>query len=533
MPSIVNHVFWRCSCLTSITIPNSVTSIGDGAFYGCSGLTSITIPNSVTSIGESAFYGCSGLTSVTIPNSVTSIGDMAFYGCTGITQTIIVNDMFFFLPKGYEGHYSIPENISTIVGGAFAYCSSLTSVTIPNSVTTIGESAFERCTGLTSVTIPNSVTSIGKSAFQSCNSLTSVTIPNSVTSIGESAFYGCSGLTSVTIPNSVTSIGKNAFLLNNSIEKLYYDCTVDPSIYSSALKELYIGDNISIVYDFFKDNNLSKIVLGKKVTHIRAQAFYNSHIEEFTITGEEPPYLYPNVFGTQDLSKATLYVPESKTGYYQTTEPWSKFGKILRLSGDTPEGPQKCATPSISYSDGKRRSLNFPWQAPEVLTKRWCNMIQDRTNFCTFAPMKKEPTTINKDFIISFFLPDGMTDWFEIVGMREKPNGGTAQADVLYSSVLHIYLDERDNRIGDQLGLKPNGFTEATVIKDYPIRNRKVLLHVRRRRYLDADGRNIILNQYPLTADGTKLSVEFGLFFKDGDGQPSVDGSVIGKILSY
>lgn len=160
-------------------------------------------------------------------------------------------------------------------------------------------------------------------------------------------------------------------------------------------------------------------------------------------------------------------------------------------------------------------------------------MIQDRTNFCTFAPMKKEPTTINKDFIISFFLPDGMTDWFEIVGMREEPNGGTAQADVLYSSVLHIYLDERDNRIGDQLGLKPNGFTEATVIKDYPIRNRKVLLHVRRRRYLDADGRNIILNQYPLTADGTKLSVEFGLFFKDGDGQPPVDGSVIGKILSY
>lgn len=179
------------------------------------------------------------------------------------------------------------------------------------------------------------------------------------------------------------------------------------------------------------------------------------------------------------------------------------------------------------------RSLNFPWQAPEVLTKRWCNMIQDRTSFCTFAPMKKEPTTINKDFIISFFLPDGMTDWFEIVGMREEPNGGTAQADVLYSSVLHIYLDERDNRIGDQLGLKPNGFTEATVIKDYPIRNRKVLLHVRRRRYLEADGRNIILNQYPLTADGTKLSVEFGLFFKDGDGQPSVDGSVIGKILSY
>ena len=147
--------------------------------------------------------------------------------------------------------------------------------------------------------------------------------------------------------------------------------------------------------------------------------------------------------------------------------------------------------------------------------------------------MKKKTSSINTDFIISFFLPDGMIDWFEIVNIIEEPNTGTAQADVLYSGVLNIYLDERDNRTEEEFGLKPNGFTEPTVVKDYPIRNRKVLLHVRRRRYVDADGRNIILNQYPLTADGTKVSVEFGLFLKDGDGQASIDSNVIGKILSY
>ena len=147
--------------------------------------------------------------------------------------------------------------------------------------------------------------------------------------------------------------------------------------------------------------------------------------------------------------------------------------------------------------------------------------------------MESKRNEISKDFLISFFLPEGMTDWFDVVRVVEEPNTGKAQADVLYRSVLNIYLDERDNREGEQLGLKPNGFTEPTVIRDYPIRNRKVMLHVRRRRYTDADGRNIILNHYPLTADGTKVSVEFGLFFKGSDGQSSIDSGVIGKILSY
>ena len=85
--------------------------------------------------------------------------------------------MFVFLPTGYEGHYSIPENISTIIGGAFYGCSGLTSVTIPNSVTSIGDWAFNHCEGLTSVTIPNSVISIGVAAFDNCSSLQSIIIP--------------------------------------------------------------------------------------------------------------------------------------------------------------------------------------------------------------------------------------------------------------------------------------------------------------------------------------------------------------------
>ena len=168
-----------------------------------------------------------------------------------------------------------------------------------------------------------------------------------------------------------------------------------------------------------------------------------------------------------------------------------------------------------------------------TLVKRRCTHDTELQSSMYFCSMESKISEKTKDFLISFFLPEGMTDWFDVVRVTEEANTGTAQADILYNSVLNIYLDERDNREGGQLGLKPNGFTEPTVIKDYPIRNRKVLLHVRRRRYLDTDGRNIILNRYPLAADGTKVSVEFGLFFKDSDGYSSIDSSFFSKILSY
>ena len=192
---------------TSVTIPNSVTSIGDRAFYGCSSLTSVTIPNSVTSIGDYAFDGCSGLTSVTIPNSVTSIGDRAFYGCSELTS-VNISDIASWCKVDFSDWYSNPLNYAHKL---FLNGEEVKDIVIPSTVKEIKEYAFSGCSGLTSVTIPNSVTSIGDRAFSVCSGLTSVTIPNSVTSIGEFAFNGCSSLTSVTIPNSVTSIGSGAF----------------------------------------------------------------------------------------------------------------------------------------------------------------------------------------------------------------------------------------------------------------------------------------------------------------------------------
>ena len=214
--SIGETAFKACTSLTSITIPNSITSIGKYTFASCIRLTIVTISNSITSISDRAFYNCKSLTNVTIPNSVASIGNAAFYNCESLTSVIIPNSVISIGDDAFYACISltniiIPNSVTSIGNRAFYWCPSLTSVTIPNSVTSIGNYTFSSCTSLTSVTIPNSATSIGNDTFKFCESLTNVTIPNSVTSIGDRAFYNCESLTSVTISNSVTSIGNWTF----------------------------------------------------------------------------------------------------------------------------------------------------------------------------------------------------------------------------------------------------------------------------------------------------------------------------------
>ena len=193
--------------VATVTIPEGVTGIGNGAFKDCTSLKSVTIPDSVTSIEDDAFYGCTGLTSVMIPDSVMGIGQQAFYGCTGLTSV------------------TIPGSVTSIGSAAFYKCAGLTEVWIKDGVTSIGEAAFAICENLKGVTIPGSVMNIERSAFAQCMGLTWVTMYTGVTSIGEWAFYKCAKLENVYIPFSVTSIESYAFYLCSNLKTVTYNGT--------------------------------------------------------------------------------------------------------------------------------------------------------------------------------------------------------------------------------------------------------------------------------------------------------------------
>jgi hypothetical protein len=284
--SSLEHGFYTTDSATDLVIMDGVTSIRDGAFDGFgialgNKIKSVTIPDSVTSIGESAFSS-NQLTSVTIPDSVTSIGESAFSSnqLTSVT---------------------IPSAVTTIGDKSFAY-NQLTNVTIPSAVTTIGDRAFEY-NQLTSVTIPDSVTSIGDYAFE-YNQLTSVMIPDSVTSIGSYAF-SYNQLTSVTIPDSVTSIGSCAFSDNQLTSVTIPDSVTETHIekyvfHGNGLTSFTYPDGATQVWlfnNYFKGNQLGDIVIPDGVTHISDYADLGDRGVTSVIIPDSVIYIGDSAFG--------------------------------------------------------------------------------------------------------------------------------------------------------------------------------------------------------------------------------------------
>jgi len=259
--------------LTSVAMPDSITSIGEQAFVSCASLASVTLGSGVTNIGAGAFAGCTSLPGMWIPNNVTSVGQGVFYGCTSLKAIIVgtgnvaycdVDGVLFDhdqttlvqYPGGIAGSYIISGSVTNIMAAAFV-SAGVTSVTVPDSVGLMGDDVFLNCSSLTNVIIGNGLTSLAYGEFSGCTNLARVRIGNAVTNLDDGAFYQCASLTTLTIPDAVTRIGVETF----------WGC--------AGLTNVSFGNSVQVISDYAFEGcaKLRNVTIPGGVTNIGVSAF--------------------------------------------------------------------------------------------------------------------------------------------------------------------------------------------------------------------------------------------------------------------
>lgn len=342
-----------CSENDSYEVPNSVTSIGDGAFMNCAHLTSIKLYNNVTSIEDWAFAGCSGLQFIEIPTHVNSIGKFAFDYCTGLTSINIPENVKNIGQGAFNKCTSLAtvtmsQEVTGIESWAFSGCSSLTSLIIVKGVTGIGDYAFYDCSGLVSVTIPEKVTNIGDHAFWHCSNLESVTIPEGVTTLGYKAFANCSNLATITIPERVTNIGDEAFSGCSKLTSISLPSTIQNltgKTFANWYGTLNVTSNdLSFENGALFNSNKQKLIaycsnsnnytIPTSVTSIGKGAFVDcTALTEVTCKATVVPNS-TNSFSEDGTmpSEVKLYVPAESLDAYKTSPTWNIFNEIESLS---------------------------------------------------------------------------------------------------------------------------------------------------------------------------------------------------------
>lgn len=340
---IGQYAFHQCSALTSVYIPDGVTDIDSWTFAQCFALQSVHLPKNLTHIGIHAFTQCSGLTSIEIPNSVSGIGYAAFSQCSNITDVVIPNSVTWF-------------DTWSIFGG----CTKLSGVTLSNNLADLKNQTFEDCTSLSSITLPNSVTTLGNNTFRR-TSLSSITF-NNVTTIGSYTFDRCK-LSSVTITDKITSIGNNPFMTNptitsmtvNSNNSVYDSRNNCNAIIETATNKLISGCKTTVIPSSveafgqyaFSGMSISSVTIPNGVTEIPSGTFAGNSLRSITIPNSVTNLAYCAFYSCNSLTSVTLSNSISGIGE-------SCFASCSFSSIDIPDSVSRLGLWSFGYNSNLR-----------------------------------------------------------------------------------------------------------------------------------------------------------------------------------
>ena len=357
----------------------SVVSVKDGAFMDCSALSGVTLPASITEIGEKAFYGCSnlgviycnaavppvcaadcfsGVDMVSCNLHVPEEAEGAYraapvweeffnsFNIGGINYKITSDDdktvEVISKPERYSGDIVIPASVEregntytvTAIGdGAFSGCTGLASVVIPDNVKSIGSEAFSGCNGLTGVTLGSGLTTIGNDAFKGCGNIAAISVPDGVTMIGSSAFENCRSLKKAALGSGLESIGSRAFAECNILEEIIVPDEVttigkQAFVNCGALRSAVIPDKVEVLNDsvFSGCGKLESVILGKALTSIGKGVFDAcSGLKTIECLATTPPECGILCFHGVDYTACTLTVPEGAEETYRKADGWKEF----------------------------------------------------------------------------------------------------------------------------------------------------------------------------------------------------------------
>ena len=280
--SLSNGVFSGCSALTTVQFGSGLVSIPDALFEG-TGLKTITLPESVTSIGSWAFANCAKLEQVSFPAGLTSIDLCAFENCTALTAVTLPKRLTELGSEVFKNCSAlksvwIPKSLTDNgLGDGFKGCTALTDITFETGITKIADRQFDG-SPIKSITIPGTVTTIGMSAFSDCANLTAIDLPTSVTEIDGYAFEKCTGLTAVTLPKHLRELGTDAFAGSTALKSVFIPLSLQnassPFRNCTALTDVTFEDGRTELPDtLLRGSGVRQLTVPQTVTKIGYSAF--------------------------------------------------------------------------------------------------------------------------------------------------------------------------------------------------------------------------------------------------------------------